>query len=86
MFNTLYTFAHVVLKPYVQSGFFDRVEALVLSFVNEDMTGSEKRENVFNWLKAEYNVINTVLINLAIELAVVKVAKIENLKKVEESA
>lgn len=77
IFNTLYSFVTVVLKPYVQNGFFDRTEELVISMLKEDMTGDEKRAKVYEWLITEYQEINNIFINFAIELAVVKVVKPE---------
>lgn len=75
IFTTLYTFARMVLKPYIESGFFARAEELVISLVNETIAGKEKREKVFEWLTDEYTTINTILVNLVIELTVVNVIK-----------
>ena len=72
VFNTLFTFAKMVLAPYVKGGFFNRVEALVFEYLTADLSGEEKRQKVFNWVKSEYGTINDILVNVAIELSVLK--------------
>jgi hypothetical protein len=68
----LYKFGSLVLMPYVQSGFFARVEALVLFAMDTDNSGDEKHAVVKKWLADEYGEIQDIVTNLAIELAVAR--------------
>ena len=68
----LYKFGTLVLMPYIASGFFKRVEHLVLFAMKEEATGDEKHQMVKNWLAEEYSEIQDIVTNLAIEMAVAR--------------
>lgn len=72
IFKSLFTFARMILSPYLESGFFPRVEQLVSSLLDEDMPGEEKHKKVVEWIEAEYNQVHSIITNLVIELSVAK--------------
>ena len=58
--------------PYVQKGFFSRVEELVSSVMDTNKTGEKKKKTVRDWLDDEYLEIKSHIKNLVIELVVFK--------------
>jgi len=61
-----------LIKWYVGTGFFGRVENLVMEMVNADKTNEEKRQYVIDAIKAEYTMIKTRVIDMVIGLILTK--------------
>ena len=55
-----------LIKWYVGSGVFDRIEALVLQMVNSELTNDEKRQYVIDTVKGEYTMIRTRVVDMVI--------------------
>lgn len=61
-----------LLKWYIGTGIFDRIEALVLEMVNSDKTNEEKREYVIAAIKTEYVMLKTRVVDMVIGLVLTK--------------
>ncbi len=55
-----------LIKWYVGSGVFARIEALVLQMVNSELTNDEKRQYVIDTVKGEYTMIRTRVVDMVI--------------------
>lgn len=55
-----------LIKWYVGTGVFERIEALVLEMVSTTLTNAEKRQYVIDTIKKEYTMIRTRIIDMVI--------------------
>ena len=55
-----------LIKWYVGTGVFSRIEALVMEMVNTTLTNTEKRQYVIDTIKKEYTMIRTRIIDMVI--------------------
>ena len=58
--------AITLIKWYVGTGVFSRIEALVMEMVNTTLTNTEKRQYVIDTIKKEYTMIRTRIIDMVI--------------------
>ncbi len=66
MQSILLTLAITLIKWYVGTGVFYRIEALVIEMIKSDMTNEQKRQYVIDTIKKEYAMIRTRLIDMVI--------------------
>lgn len=66
MQSILLTLAITLIKWYVGTGVFGRIEALVMEMVNSDMPNEGKRQYVIDAIKKEYTMIRTRIIDMVI--------------------
>ncbi len=55
-----------LIKWYVGTGVFNRIEALVMEMVNSTLSNDEKRQYVIDTVKKEYDMIRTRIIDMVI--------------------
>lgn len=64
------------LRWYVSGGIFDRVAALVVMLINEDVPGEQKRERVIEFVRNEYGILwggaQTIVLDAVIALVRLK--------------
>lgn len=63
-----------LIKWYIGSGVFARIEALVLEMVKSELTNDEKRQYVINVVKSEYTMLRTRVIDMVIGSVLTKLA------------
>jgi hypothetical protein len=68
----LVSVASTMIRWYVGTGVFNRISEQVLLLVNEDLTGEEKRQKVLEFVKKESTLVSKKIINLVIEITLVK--------------
>jgi hypothetical protein len=72
LISIAYQAVRAFLDRYIDSGFFDRVSELVMTLLNEDIPGSEKRERVHASVVKEWQTVSSIAINLAIEMTLAR--------------
>jgi hypothetical protein len=72
LLNTAYN----ALRWYVSSGIFNRVAALIIRLITEDVPGEQKRERVIEFVRHEYGILwggaQTIVIDAVIALVRLK--------------
>ena len=64
--------AAALIKWYVGTGVFSRIEELVVQMISSDLTNDEKREYVITAIKSEYSLLRTRVIDMVIGLILTK--------------
>jgi hypothetical protein len=63
-------FAMKLFRAWVGSGMFDRLAALVITLIYEDIPGSDKKNRVLEFLESEYGRVWGVATDVVIDILI----------------
>lgn len=72
MKSILLSLLYSIARKYFDKDLFERVRALVVSLLSEDIPGDEKRELVRKAIKGEWKDVSTIVVDTIIQLVLLR--------------
>lgn len=72
MGQIIFAFIYYVFRLYIGTVKFDKIKELVLNLLNEDIPKDQKRAQVIEWAKQEFDNLSSTVINAVVEMVLLK--------------